>query len=299
MTTVQPRSRAEAKMLGLPDWEIDKMFPAMDIEEQHDFNAQPQGGLLSPATPQQQVLTDEGPERPKSFWQGGQKLGGRDILSGLLAVIGDSLVQQGGGKGSAVDGLLGARTKGISAYEEAMKAYKRRQQVASLPGMTARELLAFDADPKAWGGHMADALSTHHAAANVNPGEQRVFGNPNAGGRLYQAPTAAEQYAASLGNAPRTKGYNTALQDYVLRGSGPTAYGYDAALDDRRTANDISLEGVRQANRLGLRRTPTYRDSNPPPPRTGNPPRRKATPTATGPNGEKIMWNGKSWVPAR
>jgi hypothetical protein len=332
MTAMQPRSREEAKLLGLPDWQIDQMFPvdggdpaqvadaapvqsspSLDIDS---LSRRPPQGLIGslgvshnnvPAQAMPQAvqpapagLLDDAPEAPKGFWQGGDKFRARDAIGGLLAAIGDGLTQHGGGQGFAVKALIGQRTKGAEALEAAQKEYKRKQQLAALPGMTARELLAFDADPKAWGGHMADAYSTHHAAANVNPGEQRLFGNPNAGGKVYQAPTAAEQYAGSLGKAPRTSGYNTALQDYVLKGSGPTAFGYDAALDDHRTANDVGVEGLRQRNRMGLRSAPTYRDSNPRPvaPRA-SPPRRKASPTATGPNGEKVMWNGKNWVPAR
>ena len=44
--------------------------------------------------------------------------------------------------------------------------------------------------------------------------------------------------------------YRTAAADYVLRGNGPTAYGYDVGLDDQRTANDIELEGSRQSGRV-------------------------------------------------
>jgi len=256
---------------------------------------QPMGGLLGRASPAPDVqgLLGEAPEQPNGFWRGGKKFTGRDALAGLLAVIGDAAAQHSGGNASAVAALTGQRSKGIEALEEAQKVYRRKQQLAALPGMTARELLAYSADPKAWGGHMADAIATHHAAANVNPGEQRVFGNPNAGGTLYQAPTAAEQYAASLGNQAGTPEHRTALQDYVLRGNGPTAIDLDTALDDHRTGNKRGLENQRQANRLQLRGTPTA-------PRTvgsrPSAPRRKANPTATGRNGEKYEYNGKAWV---
>jgi hypothetical protein len=266
-------------------------------------------GLL--AQQEAEPLLGDAPEAPKGFWQGGRKFTGRDAIAGILATLGDAIATHNGRKGTAFDALTDSRTKGYDAFAEAQRAYQRRQQIARLPGMTAREMLAYDADPKAWGGHMADAISTHQAAANVNPGEQRLFGNPNMGGSVYQAPTAAEQYAASLGEPAGTQGFRAALQDYVLRANGPTAYGYDTALDDHRTANNmgmeglrqqnrIGLEGVRQGNRMGLRGSPTYRDLNPPAPRAGaprvTPPRRKANPTATGKNGEKYEYNGKQWV---
>lgn len=256
------------------------------------------------APTQPQTLGDvigQAPQAPKGFWQGGGKFTGRDALAGLLAAVGDAFASNNGGRGTAVETLGNYRKKGVDAFEEAVKAHRRNQQIAQLPGMTQREFLAYSADPKGWGGHMADALSTHHAAANVNPGDQRLFGNPDQGGSIYQAPTAAEQYAGALGETTGTPGYRTALQDYTLRGSGPTAYGFDVSLDDHRTANDMGLEGLRQQNRTALRGMPTYRDMNPLPPRVGGSPspRRKAAPTATGPNGEKVQWNGSGWVPIR
>lgn len=269
--------------------------PAQTMDAPPD---QPMTGLLGSA-----------PERPKGFWQGGDKFRARDGIAGLLAAVGDAFAQQSGYKGDAVANLGGMRGKGINAFEEALAAYQRNRQIASLPGMTPREYAAYSLDPKGWGSHMSDALSSHHAAANVSPGEQRVYGNPDMGGSIYQAPTSAEQYAGSLGQVPGTPGYNTSLQDYVLRGSGPTAFGFDTQLDDHRTQNDMGLEGLRQRNRIGLedvrqgnrmeaRSAPTYRDMNPPAPRAraGSTPRRSANPTATGQNGEKYEYNGKEWV---
>ena len=83
------------------------------------------------------------------------------------------------------------------------------------------------------------------------------------------------------------------MQDYVLKSSGPTAYGFDVELDNHRTANDIRR-----------RQTPTYIQANPRPPR----PRRAASSgrsgnskrqTATDGKGNRVEWNGQAWVPAR
>lgn len=260
-----------------------------------------------PRQPDPEVLGLLGaaPERPKSFWQGGKKFGATDALAGILAVIGDGFAQNNGQKGTAVSNLAGGRSTGLKAAQEAMEAYQRSQRVANLPNMTPREFAAYQADPKGWGGHMADAYSSHHAAANVNPGDQRVFGNPNMGGSVYQAPTSAEQYAGNLGTQPGTDDYRTAVQDYVLRGSGPTAFGYDKQLDDIRTANDMGMEGLRQRNRMQVRGAPTYRDLNPPAPRLstggrgGGNGRAPAVPTATGANGQKIYYREGKWVDAQ
>ena len=245
----------------------------------------PSTGTAVAPQPQGLTLGDmlgQEPQRPDRFWQGGKKFTGRDALAGILAAVGDAFMQQSGGRGgySAVSALTNQRQKGLDALDKALQQYAEDKRIAALPGMTLREYAAYQMDPKAWGGHMSDATSSHYAAANLNPGDQRVFGNPNAGGSVYQAPTAAEQYAGSLGEVPQTPGYRTALQDYTLRASGPTAYGFDTRLDDYRTDNDMSLEnlrqrnrmsmeGVRQGNRTQLRGTPTYRDTHPPAPRGG------------------------------
>jgi len=65
---------------------------------------------------------------------------------------------------------------------------------------------------------------------------------------------AFEEYAQALGLEPGTDEHRTAMKDYVLRGSGPTAHGYDVALEGARQDNRVALEGVRQGNRRDLQR---------------------------------------------
>lgn len=119
---------------------------------------------------------------------------------------------------------------------------------------------------------------------------------------LYDGPEDFESYAETMGLEPGTQEYFDAVEDYVLKSDGPTAYEHDKGLDDYRTGNRLriegerqgnreSLEGVRQRNRVTTRGLPTYRDANP---RPGG----KARPTATGPNGQRVEWNGSAWVPA-
>ncbi len=110
----------------------------------------------------------------------------------------------------------------------------------------------------------------------------------------YDGKEALEIYAGALGLEPGSDEYNRAMQDHVLRSSGPTAFGYDQQLDDYRTDNDIRADNARTRNRIQVRGSPTYRDNNPRP--SSRPPK---APTAIGPNGEKVTWNGKAWVPAR
>lgn len=91
-------------------------------------------------------------------------------------------------------------------------------------------------------------------------GKDRVRFDPVTGQAtiLYDAPESHEAYAASLGLEPGTEEYTRAMQDYVLRSSGPTAYGYDVDLDNIRTQNDIRRKSA-----------PTYRQANPLPRRSG------------------------------
>ena len=173
--------------------------------------------------------------------------------------------------------------------------------------------------------------------------------------QVYKGSLPAEDYAAALGLDPDAPGYAEAMQDYVLRSSGPTAFEFDQQLEGVRHQNRADLEGVRHRNRAELRQTPTYAQSNPRPARGGGGGGRSgagrapslggvvapilakvaqgqklsageqqaldtyyrrggnrgggggarggargaARPTATGPNGQKVEWNGSAWVPAR
>ena len=123
--------------------------------------------------------------------------------------------------------------------------------------------------------------------------------------RIYDAPEDFETYAASKGLEPGSDAYSVAVEDYVLRGNGPTAFKYDRDLETVRNAARIALEAERQSNRLGLedarqrnrsalRGQPSYRDLNPAS-RGG----RQTTRTATDGNGNKVQWNGSAWVPAK
>ena len=100
-------------------------------------------------------------------------------------------------------------------------------------------------------------------------GRDRVRYDPRTGASsvIYDAPEEFETYATQFGDAG-TPEYQTASQDYVLRGNGPTAFGYDADLEGVRQGNRVSLENLRQTNRVGLRQTPTYAATHPRP-RTG------------------------------
>ncbi|MFC4293568.1 hypothetical protein ACFO0A_00690 [Novosphingobium tardum] len=143
------------------------------------------------------------------------------------------------------------------------------------------------------------------AAAPFTIGRDRLQYDPNSGdvATLYDGQEPFEQYAADMGLEPGSDDYFNAVQDYVLRANGPTALAHDRTLDDYRTGNRLkiegvrqgnreSLEGIRQKNRVTTRGVPTYRDAHP---RAAG----KARPTATGPNGQKMEYDGSAWVPVR
>lgn len=129
--------------------------------------------------------------------------------------------------------------------------------------------------------------------------EDQVRYDPTSGTseRVYDAPQDFEDYGAASGNEPGTPEYFKAVEDYVLRGNGPSAFKYNRDLEAVKNAQRITLEGERQRNRSALRGLPTYRDTHPAPARA-TAPRTKARPTATGPNGQRMEFDGTAWVPA-
>lgn len=151
--------------------------------------------------------------------------------------------------------------------------------------------------------------------ATVN--NRRVRIDPTTGKTevLYTAPQDFEDYAATLGAEPGTPEFDRMVQDYVLRGSGPTATDNYNVREDYRQENREDLEDIRQGNRIGLqthrqagqralKTTPTYRQANPLPPRSGG--RSGGSSggvregqTATGPGGAKVVYRGGKWVPVK
>ena len=109
-------------------------------------------------------------------------------------------------------------------------------------------------------------------------GRARVQYDPASGQtqELYRGPQDFELYAQELGLQPGTDEYFQAVEDYVLRSSGPSAHDRDMSLDDHRTSNDESLENLRYGNRVGLENLRQgnrqgmvdYRNANPAPSRS-------------------------------
>lgn len=112
-------------MLGLPKWQIDAMFP--------------DGGLLNAETSPERIEAIGGepqgllaPARPNGFWQGGEKIRGKDALAGLLAVISDTASQLGGNQGNAIEGLLGGRSEALDEFKKKAEQERKMQQTMAL-----------------------------------------------------------------------------------------------------------------------------------------------------------------------
>lgn len=82
-------------------------------------------------------------EKPRNFWQGGEKFGVRDGIAGLLAIIGDVAAQQSGGEPGAVGLLANTRFGAIDTARKAqakaaeIEAMRQRAQAAGLSGPLA------------------------------------------------------------------------------------------------------------------------------------------------------------------
>lgn len=216
---------------------------------------------------------------PKFLEKGG--VGGK-ILKGL----GEFALAYSAGQGNPMalatlqNRMQQQRTSQQWAREDAQSQAQRRQQL----------------EDRDWKAGQPDDFMSGGDRVRYDPKTKQTY-------VLYQAPEQFEKYAGALGFEKGTPEYNQALQDYVLRGNGPTALGYDE-----------ELEGVRQGNRLQLRGMPTYGQSHPrpvaprrgggtmplPKPLGGVKPPTVSGPIATNPKtGERMrLVNGK-WIPVR
>lgn len=232
-----------------------------------------------------------------------------DVLATVLAVAADATDPEG--RGAYTKNLAGQWAQRGNAYEKALQSFQERQRVADLPGMTEREMMAYMADPKAWGSHMADAATSRYQAATLNPGDQRYLGEGNG---VYQAPTRGQQYASDLGLEPGSEAYDTAIRDQEMGAQGPTAFangqsmenlkaGNSRMLENARQLGRLRLEGVRQggrseledqrqSGRLKLRGTPL-------PPRLGAASGAPTVPTAKNANGDTVYLRNGRWVDAQ
>ena len=242
-----------------------RRFDDLDAVGQYDVNlpAQPMPGgeaqamprampSLSPQLPAPimedapQQLQQQMPQQPQGERQGG----GLGAILKMLA-------------GGALDGVAthyGAQP-GYSSGVESLRKYKQQVGLKQLEWQMRQreaeaERQAKRREPQTVGNNI------------VTMGEDGQYRS------LYRQPTNFEDYATAQGLESGTPEYSSAVQDYVLRSSGPSALSDDKKMDDYRTNNRVRLEGLRQSNRAKLegqrqgnrmstRGSPTYRDANP------------------------------------
>lgn len=172
-----------------------------------------------------------------------------------LAILGDGLAGASGRQGYAVQNIVNRRD-----------AYAQRQFEA------AKQIMEWQQDDYA-----RNQEADLRAAAPFSSGRDRVQFDPATGQSrvIYDGAEDFQTYADELGLAPGSEEYFKAVEDYVLRSAGPSAYERDVSLDDHRTGNDAELERVRNGFRVGLehlrqgnrRGMVDYRNANPPPAR--------------------------------
>lgn len=192
-------------------------------------------------------------------------------------------------KGGPWIDLIGAIGDGLSGKREYANSKMQRMQMDREDAKLQQDR-QWQIEDRNWKASQPEFFTSGRNRVKFNPltGDSQV---------VYNGPEDFDEYATALGMEPGSDEYEQAVTDYVLRGHGPTALGNNMQLDDRRTSNDKTLETLRAYNRGKLRQTPTYRDKNPPPPRSG----RKATAPAvkaTNPKtGEVITLNSRGqWV---
>jgi hypothetical protein len=86
-------------------------------------------------------------EKPRSFFQGGDKFTGRDAIAGLLAAVGDAFANQSGMPVGATEGLLGGRlsARKLAEQERARAAVMERLTASGMDPADANILAGDDA----------------------------------------------------------------------------------------------------------------------------------------------------------
>ncbi|KNH03091.1 hypothetical protein J121_2870 [Qipengyuania citrea LAMA 915] len=203
----------------------------------------------------------------------------------VLAVVADGIASYQGRTPTAVQGIVERQ----SDFED-----RRRYAAEQLAKWQYQD-------------HARQSEADLRAANPFTIGRERLAYDPATGETSvqYRGRQDAEIYADTLGFDRGSEEWGAAVEDYVLRSSGPSAHMRDMEIDDHRTGNDRMLEGFRQRNRMEMegarqsnrRGMVDYRNANPAPSRGGS--RRAARPTATDASGNKVEWDGKAWVPVK
>lgn len=197
-------------------------------------------------------------------------------------------------KTERIVGIIGDALAGFAGqppqFAPMMQQRQRDEQQFRYAGQQRQQQRDWQAEDRNWKANQPDYFTSGRDRVKLNPltGETQV---------VYDGPEDFDDYATALGMEPGSDEYESAVLDYVLRGHGPTALGYDKQLDDYRTANDKGYDDYQTRNRLKVRGSPSYRDNNPLPPRSGRKPAAPAVKATNPKTGETVILNSRGqWV---
>lgn len=201
------------------------------------------------ATPEQEAET----ERLSQMYPDAGPLGGSmrqpfDYAAAMAALAGN---QAQPSRSQMIAGTVGDMLAGASGGQATFLPSLQAQRQAQSHRLDAANRQVLDWQQADWARQNAADLN---AAAPFTIGRSRLQFDPASGqtDALYTGPEDFDHYAERLGLQPGTEDYYNAVEDYVLRANGPSAFDRYVQLDDHRTGNDIRVEGVRQSNRVGL-----------------------------------------------
>lgn len=159
-----------------------------------------------------------------------EALGPRPELHGfrkVASILGPALMAATGDQAGAAAMIADMRRPG--------QEYDRRMQEGALEAVK-------------WQRADDEARRKQNEPQYFSGSEDRVRYDPSAGTaeRVYDAPQDFEDFAAAQGHQRGTQDYYDAVDDYVLRGNGPTAFKYDRDLETVRQAGRASIEAGRR-----------------------------------------------------
>lgn len=234
------------------------------------------GGLIGSG--RRQML--QRPEAPAPEKRSKHIFGKRGIGWDIMGVVGDALAMNSGGQP-------------IYARQQQQQRALKAQQAKTLADRQWQYDMAMQ--KRDW--QTQDDEAKRNAPQPFMSNGDRVIFNPVTGQaeKVYDGQEAFEDYAEALGYEPGTPEYFEAVQDAMLKSSGPTAHGFDVQMDNVRTNNDIRYKGV-----------PTYRQQNPAP-RAGGGRRGRSRPvkvksgeqSITTADGRKQVVRNGAWVDAQ
>ena len=182
----------------------------------------------------------------------GPETGG--VIANALATAKKPGFFDGNGAWRGVVGTIGDALSNLTGGPMVYQQAKLRQHNELLQqAQVAREEQRRQQD-RTW--HVEDRDALLNKPEYFMSGRDRVKFDPASGQSavVYDGPEDYQTYAQTIGLNPDSPDYTGAVQDYVLKGNGPTSQAARRALDTQRNMQ-----------RVALRATPTYAQTHPRP----------------------------------